>query len=144
MLTRRQFLESGCAVAATSGAATLLGDVQAEISASAPGYRALVCIALGGGADSFNTLVPADASSYRSYAKRRGDLALNRNELLPLCRGDGDGRSYALHHGMREVHELYSAGEVALLANAGPLQDPVRRPGGASVPDLAHSDFIAR
>ncbi|MDH3350923.1 MAG: DUF1501 domain-containing protein [Gammaproteobacteria bacterium] len=144
MLTRRQFLGSGCAVAAMSGSATLIGDAQAEISAGAPGYRALVCISLGGGADSFNMLVPTDASSYRDYAKRRGDLALNHNELLPLRRGDSEGRSYALHYGMREVHELYSAGKVALLANAGPLQGPVRRPGSARMPDLSHSDLIAR
>jgi uncharacterized protein (DUF1501 family) len=144
MLTRRKFLESGCAMAAMSGAAPLIGDAQAEIPAGAPEYRALVCIALGGGADSFNMLVPTDASPYRNYAKRRGDLALNRNALLPLSRGDSEGRSYALHDGMREVHELYSAGEVALLANAGPLLGPVRRPGGALIPDLSHSDLIAR
>ena len=144
MLTRRQFLESGCAVAGVSGAAALLGDARAEIPARAPEYRALVCIALGGGADSFNMLVPTDASRYRSYAKRRGTLALSRNELLPLRRGNGDGRSYALHNGMREVQELYSAGEVALLANTGPLHGRNRRQGGCRAPDLSHSDFIAR
>ncbi len=126
-----------------SSATTLIGDAQAEISADAPDYRALVCVSLGGGADSFNMLVPTDTSSYRNYATRRGDLALNRNELLPLRRGDKDGRSYALHSGMREVHDLYSAGDVALLANAGPLQGPIRRPTGASIPDLSHSDLIA-
>jgi len=143
MLTRRQFLETSCAVAATSGATALIGDAQAGISAEASEYRALVCIALGGGADSFNMLVPTDATSYGDYATRRGDLALNRNELLPLRRGDSEGRSYALHYGMREVHELYSAGEIALLANAGPLQGPVRRRTGAGMPDLSHSDLIA-
>lgn len=144
MLTRRQFLESGCAVAALPPAATLIGDAQAGMSREAPEYRALVCIALGGGADSFNMLVPTDASSYRHYATRRGDLALNRSELLPLGRGDGDGRSYALHCGMPEVRDLYSSGDVALLANAGPLQGPVHRPGEGRVPDLSHSDLIAR
>lgn len=144
MLTRRQFLESSCAVAAMSGAATLLGDAQVEIAASAPEYRALVCIALGGGADSFNILVPTDADAYRSYAKRRGNLALHRDELLPLHCGDGDGRSYALHNGMREVHKLYAAGEVALLANAGPLPSPIRCRDSVCIPDMSHSEFIAR
>jgi uncharacterized protein (DUF1501 family) len=89
-------------------------------------------------------LVPTDASSHRNYAKRRGELALNRDELLPLRRGDCEGRSYALHNGLREVHEIYAAGAIALLANTGPLQGPVDGPGGARVPDLSHSDFIAR
>ena len=143
MLTRRQFLESGCVLAAASGAAKLFGDAHAGVAVATPNYRALVCIALGGGADSFNMLIPMDASSHRNYAKRRGDLALNRNEILPLRRGDCEGRSYALHHGMREVHELYAAGEIALLANAGPLKDPTGRPGSARMPDLSHSDLIA-
>lgn len=144
MLTRREFLEAGCALAAASGAASLFSEAQAKVPAGAPNYRALVCIALGGGADSFNMLVPTDASSYRNYAKRRGELALNRDELLPLRRGDCEGRSYALHHGLREVHEIYAAGEIALLANAGPLQGPVDGPGRAHLPDLSHSDLIAR
>ncbi len=144
MLTRRQFLESGCALAAASGATTFFGNAQAEVSAGAPHYRALVCISLGGGADSFNMLVPTDASSHRNYRKRRGNLALKSNELLPLHRGDCEGRSYALHYGMPEVHELYTAGEIALLANAGPLPGPAGRPGSAHMPDLSHSGLIAR
>jgi uncharacterized protein (DUF1501 family) len=144
MLTRRQFLKSSCALAAASGAATLLGDAQAEMSAGAPRYRALVCIALGGGADSFNMLVPTDAQAYQNYARRRVGLALSRNELLPLHRGDCKGRSYALHYGMREIQALYAAGEIALLANAGPLQDPVGRLGSVRMPDLSHSSLIAR
>lgn len=144
MLTRRQFLESGCALAAVSGTTTLFGSAQAEVPSGSPHYRALVCIALGGGADSFNMLVPTDASSFRSYTKRRGNLALRSHELLPLNHGDCEGRSYALHSGMREMHELYMAGEIALLANTGPLQGPVAYPRNASMPDLSHSALIAR
>jgi uncharacterized protein (DUF1501 family) len=144
MLTRRQFLESGFALAATSGAATLFSDAQAGVSATAPRYRALVCIALGGGADSFNMLVPTNTLSYRNYAKRRGNLALSPEELLPLRRGDGEGRSYALHQGMREVQELYAAGDIALLANTGPLQGPPGRSGSIRMPDLSHTGLIAR
>jgi uncharacterized protein (DUF1501 family) len=144
MLTRRQLLQSGCALAVAPAAATLIGDARAEVSARAPEYRALVCIALGGGADSFNMLVPTDASPFQNYARRRGELALNRDELLPLHRGDGEGRSYALHHGMREVQELYSAGDIALLANVGPLPGPDGGSGSVRMPDLSHSDLIAR
>ena len=144
MLTRRQFLKSGCALTAASGTTALFGDAQAKVSAGAPQYRALVCISLGGGADSFNMLVPTDTQAYQNYAERRGSLALNRNELLPLHRGDSKGRSYALHYGLREIHELYAAGEIALLANAGPLQSPVGRPGSVRMPDLSHSGLIAR
>ena len=144
MLTRRQFLESGCALAAAGGATALFGNAQAEGPAEGPHYRALVCIALGGGADSFNMLVPTDDSSYKNYVKRRGNLALNHDELLPLHHGDSKGRSYAFHCGLREAHELYAAGELALLANAGPLPGPVGRPGSVHMPELSHSGLIAR
>lgn len=144
MLTRRQFLKSGCTITAASGAVALFGDARAEVSAGAPQYRALVCISLGGGADSFNMLVPTDAQAHRNYVKRRGALALNHNELLSLRNGDCEGRCYALHHGMREIQELYTAGEIALLANAGPLQGPVGRLGSVRTPDLSHSGLIAR
>ena len=144
MLTRRQFLESGCAAAAASGAAALIGDAQAEVPAGESEYRALVCVVLGGGADSFNMLVPTDTPSYRLYAERRGNLALNRDDLLSLSGGDRDGRSYGLHQGMREVHSLYAGGEVALLANVGVLQGPVRRMDANSALELSHSDLIAR
>jgi uncharacterized protein (DUF1501 family) len=137
-------MESGCALAAASGAATLSGDASAEGSAGVPGYRALVCIALGGGADSFNMLVPTDASSHRDYAKRRGDLALNRDDLLPLGRGNREGRSYGLHAGMKEVHELYAAGDIALVANVGSLPGPDGGSRNFQMPDLSHSDLIAR
>ena len=144
MLTRREFLESCSALAIAPGTATLIGDARSDTSAGVPEYRALVCIALGGGADSFNMLVPTDASSHRNYAKRRGELALNRDDLLPLPRGDREGRSYALHYGMREVHELYAAGEIALVANVGPLPGPDGNPGSVRMPDLSHTDLIAR
>jgi len=122
----------------------MIGDAQHEVSASAPEYRALVCVVLGGGADSFNMLVPTDTLSYRHYAERRANLALNRDGLLSLSAGDRDGRSYGLHQGMRGVRALYARGEVAILANAGVMQDPVRRGRANSALELSHSDFIAR
>ena len=144
MLTRRQFLETGCALAAAPGTAALINDAQARVAAEVPEYRALVCISLGGGADSFNMLVPTDGSRYSTYRERRGNLALSPDELLTLQRGDGAGGSYALHVGLREVHKLYSAGEIAILANAGPLERPNHYRGVRRVPDLSHAGLIAR
>lgn len=144
MLTRRQFLKSGCAAAAASA---LPGPVAAGglgTPADMESYRALVCIVLGGGADSYNMLVPMDATAYATYARRRGKLALRPDELEPLSNGDGQGKSYAMHQGLGELAGLYAAGEVALLANVGPL--PVNReyPGSARAPKLAHTDLIRR
>ena len=51
------------------------------------GYKALVCIFLNGGADSFNLLVPTNDVEYTDYQTARGSLALPKEELL----GIGDG-----------------------------------------------------
>jgi uncharacterized protein (DUF1501 family) len=138
-LTRRQFIKSGSAMA---GAAALSSFARAKVSNEMPGYRALVCITLGGGADSFNMMVPMDALSHRHYVQRRGNLALNRDELLLLDHGHQEGRSFALHHGLRELHEIYSAGNIALVANVGSLPSFEVKPEGIYRPDLSHSDLL--
>jgi uncharacterized protein (DUF1501 family) len=144
MLTRRQLLKSGCALTVASGAAVHFGQAQGDVYDDADQYRALVCVTLGGGADSYNMLVPTNASAQFNYQKRRGHLALNQNELLPLHRGDEKGWSFALHPGMSEIQKLYASNEIAFLANVGPLQGPVDRSGDIHQPDLSHSNLIAR
>ena len=111
MVTRREFLGSSCAIAAAAGATTLISNARAEVSDCDPEYRALVCVALGGGADSFNMLLPADASPYQQYAARRGNLALERHEMLPLDGCDHDGRSYAVNYFMKEIQDLTNSTE---------------------------------
>jgi len=142
MLTRRQFLQSGCATAAA--AASPLGfGLNFGDSVDVPAYRALVCITLSGGADSYNMLVPMDPSQHRHYIKRRGELALPREKLLPLYGVDRAERAFALHSGMSEIHSMYSAGEIAMVANVGSLSSPSLKSGAACRPALSHSDLIA-
>ena len=48
-----------------------------------PDYRALVCVFLFGGNDSFNMLVPRRDAEYNVYAQSRQNLAVARADLLP-------------------------------------------------------------
>ena len=88
MITRRGFLTHSCAmgVAAATVSSTLLslGFARTAAAQSAPGYRALVCILLAGGNDSYNMLVPVDTDQYGEYAAIRTDLALQQSDLLAL------------------------------------------------------------
>jgi uncharacterized protein (DUF1501 family) len=94
-------------------------------SPPAPGeYRALVCILLGGGNDSFNMLVPREASAYATYQASRSNLALTPAQLidihpvgLPL---------YGVHYLMPELASLFEAGKAAFIANVGSLIEPVQ------------------
>lgn len=119
-------------------------NVRASDTANLPKYRALVCIGLGGGADSFNMLVPTGRRSYRNYIERRGNLALDHNELLQLSGAVNTGDSYALHYGLQELHHLYAAGDVALVANVGALQYPQGKISRARNTSPSHAQLIAR
>lgn len=125
MLTRRRFLTHSCpmGIAAATMSSTLLqlGLARAAAAQSAPGYRALVCILLAGGNDSFNMLVPADADQFAEYSAIRSDLALDLDELNLLPGATADGRSHGLHPGMTGLQSLYAAGDAALIANVGTL-----------------------
>ena len=81
---RRDFLR-------TSGAAALFaatpGLAYSQV-VGGPGpftdYKALVCVFLFGGNDSFNMVVPNTIAEYNAYATSRQNLAIAREELLPI------------------------------------------------------------
>jgi uncharacterized protein (DUF1501 family) len=125
-----------------------LGTAQ-RAAAQQGDYRALVCILLAGGNDSFNMVVPFDTDQYSAYASLRADLALPPDRLLPLQGLSQAGRRYALHPEMAEIQQLYANGELAVLANVGTLIEPVDAAAienGARVPLglYSHSDQIAQ
>ncbi|MEM8489959.1 MAG: DUF1501 domain-containing protein [Pseudomonadota bacterium] len=129
MLGRRQFLSHCChlGVASSTLGSSLLQLGLARQAAAQPGqdYKALVCILLAGGNDSYNMLVPNDSDSYNNYAAIRSDLALPRSALLPLANRDSSGRSYAVHPGMPGLQSLFDSGKAALLTGVGTLLEPM-------------------
>ena len=135
MTTRRNFLTHSCslgvAAATASSTAFSLGFARqaAAQAQTLTDYRALVCILLAGGNDSFNMLVPNDADQYAEYLAIRSDLALDQATLLPLSAAAPNGRNYALHPGMPGVQTLFASGEAALIANVGTLIEPVDAAG---------------
>ncbi len=125
MLTRRKFLTHSCSLGVASATLTTtfaqLGLVRHAAAQSLDGYRALVCVLLAGGNDSYNMLVPDDADQYAEYAAIRSDLAIGRDTLLTLPGTTTAGRRYGLHPGMPELRDLYADGDAALIANVGTL-----------------------
>ncbi len=152
MPTRRQFLTHSCSlgIAGTTMASALgtLGLSRHAAAQSAGDYKALICILLAGGNDSFNMLVPTDPSQYAQYQGIRSDLALPLNELLVLPETASNGVTYGLHPGMGALRTLFDAGDAALIANVGTLLEAVDaagvEAGTASVPLglYSHADQI--
>ena len=171
---RRAFLKR---LGATLGGGTALSFLpqlrmmDAALGATAGGsYRALVCVYLGGGNDSFNWLVPTDASRYATYLTSRGGvytgangpLGLDQGALLPTTLSNlPAGHSYGMHPAcadwdgidangtqtaMPGLASLTNQGKVAWLANTGTLIVPLTKanfsdPGFPKPPQLySHSD----
>lgn len=130
-LSRRRFLrQSGCAgMSALPLLNTLMNLrlMQGVATASTPAtgeYRALVCILLAGGNDSFNMVVPREASAYATYQTSRSNLALAPSQLIDIH--PIGSPAFAVHGGMPEVASLFESGKAAFVANVGSLIEPVQ------------------
>lgn len=90
-------------------------------------YKALVCVFLFGGNDSFNNVVPSSNAEYNVYAQSRQNLAIPQSVLLPVNPVTPDGASYGFHPAMTEMRDLFESGHLAVIANVGPLIEPVTK-----------------
>ncbi len=134
---RRDFLSKLGVGCAHVGATTLLSGITnmgllnaaaaantSWVTNSNNNYKALVCILLSGGNDSFNMLVPRNQDSYDDYANVRTNIALERESLLPLNPLNPDGKEYGLHPNLPKVQQLFEAEKLAFIANCGVLVQP--------------------
>lgn len=149
-LSRRKFI--GQASCAGIGYATLLNTMLnfKAISASAAlnsdsctgfnnsGYKALVCIMLSGGADSYNMLIPTDnhpneaaGVSYSKYAESRGSIKIPDTDII-----DNNGNleeegllslnnDYFIHPKLNGIKTLFDNGKLSFVTNVGTLIDPM-------------------
>ncbi len=147
MINRREFVK--LAVASAVGASPLVSMLRHPLVAGAAdqggGYKAIVCVLLEGGADSFNMVAPRSGASSSAYSAVRGAMALPVGSLLPLAPANyNDGVQYGLHPTMTRMKGLFDENKLAVIANVGTLVQPVTRTeveNGAPVPQqlFAHN-----
>ncbi len=126
-LNRRDFLK-------TSGAAAFFAATPGLAYSQVVGgagpfddYRALVCVFLFGGNDSFNMLVPNTPAEYNAYATSRQNLAIDQGDLLPITPASSSTPDFGLHPSMGGIQGLFDAGDAAFVVNVGPLVEPTTR-----------------
>jgi uncharacterized protein (DUF1501 family) len=167
-ITRRSFIrQASCAAVGSIALFNTLLNLRLISSASAQGaggsYKALVCLFLAGGNDSFNMLVPRDAQSHETYRVVRGGLynvagtdgglALpNEGQpggILPISPlGDLGGRQFGLHPAMQRLRGLFESEQAAFVCNVGSLIQPgmtrAMHDAGINVPFglYSHADQI--
>lgn len=126
-VNRRQFLKAGSAAAAFAHTPGLAYAQGVGTAAPFPDYKALVCVFLFGGNDSYNMLVPRSDAEYNVYAQSRQNLAVEQNLLLPISPMSAGNVDYGLHFSMGGIKDLFDAGRVAFIGNMGPLVQPTTR-----------------
>lgn len=129
-ISRRDFLK--WQMAATVGSSSLLpvlGNFSTAQAASISGeYKALVCVFLYGGSDSFNMVLPRNNSAYKEYAKVRQHISVARERILPFSSNNySDTNQYGFHPSMPEVRKLFSDNKLSIVANVGVLAEPINR-----------------
>ena len=139
---RRRFLKHslhatllGSGMAAMNGKLNLISSSLAASGdyAGLTDYKALVCVFLYGGSDSFNLFVPFETGQYNNYAAARGELGVAQNSLLP-----GADNIIGFKAELGNLRDYYNSGELAIVGNVGNLISPVSRDqylaGSASIP----------
>ena len=150
-ISRRQFLvQSNCAAVGTislfSSLFTLRLTAGAVSGSPLPGYKALVCLFLSGGNDSFNMLVPRNPEAYNDYSRVRSTLALPQASLLPISSSGQAYSDFGLHPNLPALQSLYNGGHAAFVSNVGTLVEPTTKAqyqaGSVSLPTglFSHAD----
>jgi len=162
---RRNFLRrAACSSVACASGSALFGQMSLMNSLLAStltcptyppvnDYKALVCLFLAGGNDSFNLLIPSDDTRYATYSTSRSGpapagMAIDRNSLLPVYPTtlDSPGDSYGLHPDCPELASLFNSGKLAFVVNTGTVLQPTNKtqyqtPGTPLPPQLfSHAD----
>lgn len=145
LMNRRAFLQGTAGVAAAGwGAWSDLGRM--AFAASNEDYRAVVCLFMYGGNDSNNMVVPTSPSEYNNYARDRTNLAIPSNQLLPVNVANVPGRTFGINPNMAGMQTLFNNGNAAIIANVGPLLQPLtaadyqNNRGRAPMNLFSHSD----
>ena len=165
--SRRLFLRdavcSSLAAATGSAMLTQFGLFNSALAASTCGsygavsdYKALICLFLQGGNDSWNMLIPTDAARYATYSTSRSGpaptgMAIAQNTLLPInVTNAGSGETYGLHPSLTEMARLFNNANGAFVVNVGTALQPTiktqyQQPGYPLPPQLySHSDQQAQ
>jgi uncharacterized protein (DUF1501 family) len=126
----------------------LQAAVRSNYRFAAGDYKALVCVFLYGGNDSFNTVVPYSQTAFNGFYGSGGvrpQLALSRAQMASTvlnapssgAGSPGDGIQYALNptmapqaipgdatHKSADLASVFNAGHAAIVANVGTLVRP--------------------
>lgn len=126
--TRRTALKTlGIAASAGVPMLTPLITAGAASAQTTNDYKALVCIAQYGGNDQSNSVMPRSGSAYSSYQAGRPSLAIPISNILSILPNIFSGPDVGFSPSLPGLRTLFEQGRCAVLANVGPLVEPITR-----------------
>jgi len=139
-ISRRQFIgQANCAAVGTASLLSSLLSLRLTAGAASASnftdYKALVCLFLNGGNDSFNMLVPRQQSAYNEYEQVRGGVGgsglaiprANLHQITSSLQNTPAGAGYSdfgIHPDLPYLKTLYDQGDLAFVSNVGSLIEP--------------------
>jgi len=132
-MNKRQFLKASLAsIGALTTSTGLAGQLQlanqlagANYARRFSDYKAMVCIFLYGGNDSFNLVVPSSGSDYQDYARTRQSLAYAQSDLVSL--NQTDVMDLSVHKDAGALQTLFNNGRASIVSNMGPMVAPATK-----------------
>jgi uncharacterized protein (DUF1501 family) len=139
-ISRRQFIgQANCAAVGTASLLSSLLSLRLTAGAASAtnftDYKALVCLFLNGGNDSFNMLIPRQQSAYNEYEQVRGGVGgtglaiprANLHQITSSLQNTSAGAGYSdfgIHPDLPYLKTLYDQGDLAFVSNVGSLIEP--------------------
>ncbi|WP_395338335.1 DUF1501 domain-containing protein [Ningiella sp. W23] len=128
-MKRRHFLKASLAsLGAIASSHSLAAQLQLANALSAnrfSDYKAIVCIFLYGGHDSFNLFVPTDDRQYADYARTRQLLSYAQHDLVSL--NQEDAYPIGVNSRASAFADLFNQGRASIVSNMGPMREPATR-----------------
>ena len=130
-VSRRKFFgQASCAAIGTTTLLSSLVNLKAFAAAAIansttmydPEYKALVCVFLSGGNDSFNMLMPRNTDEYNDYALTRSNLAIPLQDMLHVFPDNTGGRLFGLHPSMSRSQQMFNDGKLAFNVRPNPFE----------------------
>lgn len=133
-LSRRNFLKSAVYSSAATSIPLSLSLPSSVFADDSGSYKALVCLFLYGGNDSFNMIIPRSGSNLVNYQNARPDIQLWSHEIASNGFVSDDAQQpLVLNGSMPKIAKLFDDKVATSVVNVGTLIEPTTKANYASV-----------
>lgn len=142
---RREFLKKTFAASAATIPLMGLFGTKLEAAEVSDEYKAIVCVMLHGGADSFNMVIPTSDNEYADYLDVRSSIAVDQQQILEFNHRNENNlnnSSYGFRPEMSAMKALFDSNQLGIVANVGTLIQPIT-PSDVSNKNLLPNQLFA-